>query len=97
MESQEKQKYKKGNAAIVEFFKVGRFDKPEFHENWDWLMQVVEKIESCVTNTSCVVRIEDNSCMIFYRGVSVVRKIDRPSKHEAVWQACIDFIKWKSK
>jgi len=65
-----------------------------FHNSWDWLMLVVEKIESLEFDFA----IYTGSC------VSIINTKDFPydeiinlngtSKIESVYNACIDFIKW---
>ena len=70
-------------------------DKLKFHSNWNWLMEVVEKIESL-----------EGIGVDFYKGcidvyneeVNLIR-INRKglTKIEAVYNACVEFIKWYSK
>jgi hypothetical protein len=66
----------------------------KYHSDWNWLMEVVEKIESLHFDFA------------IYTGssVSVINTEDYPykeiislngsSKKEAVYRACVDFIKW---
>jgi hypothetical protein len=65
----------------------------KFHSDWNWLMEVVEKIESSgidVHINTCVCRIvdvgedrfEDIECFV------------NDNKKQAVYNACIEFIKW---
>lgn len=67
--------------------------KPEYfkyHSSWDWLMPVVEKIES----------IAPSRVVIDCREVRIVKpkgsdvKVHSDSKILSVWQACIQFIQW---
>ena len=68
----------------------------KFHSNWSWLMEVVEKIESL----NFVVQIHLNSCFIkesehFINNKAIWRgKNHAKTKIEAVYNACIEFIKW---
>jgi hypothetical protein len=69
-----------------------------FHESWDWLMPVVEKIESL----GFYVRIHGKSTLIFKKdGYNI---INRPygygkekSKIDHTYKAVIEFIKWYNK
>lgn len=58
-----------------------------FATSWDWLMPVVEKIES-----SCHVQINGKSCHITNADVYFGGRKD--SKIESVYSASIEFIKW---
>jgi hypothetical protein len=68
----------------------------KFHSDWNWLMEVVEKIESLdydvkiFNSTVEITSYKDDFKTIF--GYS-----DTYSKKEAVYNACIDFIKWYDK
>ena len=69
-------------------------DKLKFHSNWNWLMEVVEKIESLgywieilggvhnVCRIGITNNIEDFICL------------DNETKIEAVYNACVEFIKF---
>lgn len=61
-----------------------------YNSSWDWLMLVVEKIESLQTN----VIITNYSCEIYTHTNDYSTQIVYPSKIEAVWHSCIQFIKW---
>ena len=69
-----------------------------FHKDWNWLMEVVEKIESiggavCIGNGNCVM-------IIFYltdvmgESYSKTRELIGETKIQAVYNACVEFIKW---
>jgi len=72
-----------------------------FDTDWDWLMTVVDKIENYNEFTS--VLFYPNSCTIIksrefpaddnYFEIS----IDSFTKIEAVYNACVEFIKWYNK
>ena len=70
----------------------------KFHSDWNWLMEVVEKIESlggavCIGNGNCVM-------IIFYltdvmgESYSKTRELIGETKIQAVYNACVEFIKW---
>lgn len=64
-----------------------------FHDDWNWLMPVVEKIEK----EKHPVFISSNNCTIYERtGKNHGFIIDKYgiSKINACWQAIIQFIKW---
>lgn len=65
-----------------------------FHSSWEWLMQVVEKIESIdfVFNIrQGHVSIVNNSGKTpFYTGGDIVKE----SKKEAIFETCVKFIQW---
>lgn len=66
----------------------------KFHNDWNWLMEVVEKIESLGywieihggTINRCLIGSINSSYESF--------KVTKNTKIEAVYNACIDFIKW---
>ena len=62
-----------------------------FHESWDWLIPVVEKIEK-----EYEVSIIDNECEICTTGykIKVLVSVVSNSKIEAVYKAVIKFIEW---
>lgn len=74
-------------------------DDLKFHSDWDWLMQVVEKIESL----NFVVQVHLNSCFIkerehFINNKAIWRgKNHAKTKIEAVYNACVEFIEWYNK
>ena len=58
----------------------------KFHKDWNWLMEVVEKIYQ--TNLYYDKYIDFNSSM-FSSG-----KIELSTNKESVYNACVEFIKW---
>ena len=58
----------------------------KFHKNWNWLMEVIEKIES-LANDKKVIDWSRQSKTIFDFKLT-------ESKIEAVYNACIEFVKW---
>lgn len=83
-----------------EYIEVGT---EQFHTSWDWLMPVVEKIETISTD-----EIKSISFSLDSRGWSAWIKNrsgdqnmpqwycdnDTIPKLESIWQACINFINW---
>jgi hypothetical protein len=70
----------------------------KYHIDWNWLMEVVEKIENmggavCIGNGNSVM-------IIFYltdvmgESYSKTREMVEESKIEATYNACVEFIKW---
>ncbi len=73
-----------------EHLKINNPDNLPFHSNWDWLMQVVEKIESLgyrieIVKHICRIHLSDKEKIIISENIP---------KIEAVYNACIEFIKW---
>jgi hypothetical protein len=69
------------------------FDEEDllFHESWDWLMPVVERIEQ--TNEGCtLVIIEDERCYIDNQKGFKIDSVGH-TKIEAVYNAVVNFIK----
>ena len=81
----------------AEHLKVDKSENLPFHNDWNWLMQVVEKIESIKIETYKVrVDIYFNCCQInpthWEQLISIYG--NKETKIEAVYNACIEFIKW---
>lgn len=70
-----------------------------FHKNWNWLMNVVEKIESLnyavyIQTRSTRIESEDGKLMFwFFVGQSEDGKYEINSKIEAVYNTCVEFVK----
>jgi len=60
-----------------------------YHIDWNWLMQVVEKIESL----GVVVEIRENVCYIETTPNDYYSELET-TKIQAVYKACVEFIKW---
>ena len=65
----------------------------DFNSDWNWLMEVVEKIESLnyvfeIKITWCRIKQIENGNVI------VLRWEEDKTKIEAVYNACVEFIKW---
>lgn len=78
-----------------EGFGEGKLTDLKFNSSWDWLMPVVEKIESL----GYLVDIKSMGCKLIGCGYSSVELIhieesNSNNKIEAVCNAVIEFIKW---
>ena len=62
----------------------------EFHSDWNWLMLVVEKIESLGYRIEIVKHI----CRIYLSNKETIIISENIPKVEAVYNACVEFIKW---
>ena len=71
---------------------IGQLD---FHSDWNWLMEVVEKIESILPDDS-IITIEYKNCFIPILDDEEPFTIEGggKTKIEAVYNACLEFIKW---
>jgi hypothetical protein len=58
----------------------------EFHTDWNWLMEVVEKIESLSEEQKVINFSRQNKSIFDFKLTE--------SKIEATYNACIEFIKW---
>ena len=70
----------------------------DFHTDYNWLIKVVEKIENLQDENNCAiynVRIEQCFVEIIINHISeTIVEVDSNSKIQAVYQACVEFIKW---
>ena len=70
----------------------------KFHLEWNWLMQVVEKIESLGYNID-IMKVDitkyqsSQFCGIYIDGKRIYTNYCE-TKIEAVYNACLEFIKW---
>jgi len=69
-----------------------------FHSDWNWLMEVVEKIESLGYKVNIFGNTDLNKTCDHYTSIYIpnqkvfgVRKL---SKIESTYNACVEFIKW---
>ena len=92
---------------IREFMHCSHFGHLRFHESWDWLMVVVEKIETICPKDNVSeqfrVKISGRSCDILdmFRDGSDYQKDFlkiyfnmHESKRSTVWHACVKFVQW---
>jgi hypothetical protein len=85
------------NKLIAEF--MGGYEPEEFedyHSDWNWLMEVVSKIENYNEYTNVLFAPQgcEINCYI-ENGFSFSN--DCNTKIEAVYNACVEFIKWCNK
>ena len=78
--------------AVSENGKTNFYKKDElkFHSDWNWLMEVVEKIESLGYRIEIVKHI----CRIYLSNKETIIISENTPKIEAVYIACVEFIKW---
>lgn len=70
----------------------------KFHKDWNWLMEVVEKIESLSKeNETYSFSITKISVRVLYKGSRIVDLPINTTKIQAVYLACVEFIKWYNK
>ena len=84
-------------------------DELQFHKSWDWLMPVVEKIESIeddslpyisFSKNNFSVTIRNSSCQIIsgdYGDTDWFDRFSEGSKIKSVYKAVVEFIKWYNK
>lgn len=71
-----------------------------YHKDWNWLMNVVEKIESLnyavyIQTRGTRIESEDGKLMFwFFVGQSEDGRYEINSKIEAVYNTCVEFVKW---
>jgi len=68
-----------------------------FHSDWNWLMEVVEKIENTSfgeQNYKFQVLIQNNQCSIEQSNLFNTKRHYGKNKIQAVYSACVEFIKW---
>jgi len=73
--------------SVWEFYKSheDRFVDGEYHESWDWLMPVVEKIEELQRSSSSQ---EDYKYYLIVLSYPIYSEID------TIHKAVVEFIKW---
>ena len=65
-----------------------------YHSDWNWLMEVVEKIESLEIGRFKV-EIYNTNCRIYdHEEFDEISDLSAGTKIEATYNACIEFIKW---
>ena len=65
----------------------------KFHKDWNWLMEVVEKIESLGYKVDILKWENSQYCGIYLNGKKISGN-ETNTKIEAVYNACVEFIKW---
>ena len=61
----------------------------DFHYNWNSLQRLISKIEE--NHFVIIVR---NYCTIELKNLTILLTNEAPTKKEAVYNACVEFIKW---
>lgn len=112
------EKIKENDRLIGEFMMLGlpknfpkiwkEFEKLDYHKSWDWLMPVVEKIETIKLpiHERFIVQVSTNSCTIeaknlwkylkgdeYYNG-AYFNQVVEENKFNSVYKAVLQFIKW---
>lgn len=68
-------------------------DHIRYDRSWDWLMPVVEKIESLKGR----IDIHQYGCSLQYKFGSVAQEFAEETKIASVFKAVVDFIEWYNK
>ena len=73
-----------------------RLNQLRYHESWDWLMPVVEKIENLEPNTRLDISRKVNGVHLvdIWQGLYCRSTAYSKDKKEATYQAVIQFIEW---
>jgi len=73
----------------------------KFHKSWDWLMPVIDKIESFTDDLNqCRYNVEIEQCFVCIidnHNSEDIIKLDADKKIDAVYQAVVEFIKFYNK
>jgi hypothetical protein len=68
-------------------------NKLKYHEDWNKLMEVVQKIE----DLKGIVKIDGNTCDIQFKFGGIGHFSSYDKKINAVWNACIEYIQYYNK
>ena len=75
---------------------ISKYSK--YSKDWNWLMQVVEKIENLSKEgETYMFSITKFSARVTYKGSRIVDLPIDNTKIEVVYNACVEFIKWYNK
>jgi hypothetical protein len=74
-------------------------DCTEYDTDWNWLMEIVEKIESLtdINSNGCFMLLESigfNAKFIFDDGTRILKDSKGETKMEATYNACVEFVQW---
>jgi hypothetical protein len=70
-------------------------DFMKFHTDWNWLMQVVEKIESLgYKETNVYVDISEGTFIHTLESNIEIAEVFGGTKIENTYNACVEFVKW---
>lgn len=81
----------------LEVDKGSYWEEAKYHSSWDWLMPVIEKIETSADDKTghMEVTINENHCTVYQWDFKVIAKdYDGKSKINAVWRTIVKFLKW---
>ena len=68
-------------------------EEMKFHEDWNWLMPVIDKIETILPDDSTV-HIEFNRCWIDNNKEGLTIDACRNTRLDSVYYAVLEFIEW---
>lgn len=84
-----------------EFPELPYYGHIKFHSDWNWLMLVVDKIESLETSNGSTFTIDfhRDSVLIFEYGkyTNEIIHIEGLGRMQNLYNACIEFVKWYNK
>ena len=72
--------------------KAGGREQLHYHDQWNWLMPVVEKIERIREHAVTFVTIQSTTCRIWDDDIDLFH--DKDNKLQSTWTAVIEFIEW---
>ena len=89
-----------GNKGFINI-DIDIYEQRKFHNDWNWLMKVVEKIES-IEDGIYQVDILQEGCKILKRCCLLIdKRVGKlepdTTKIKSVYLACVEFIKWYNK
>lgn len=77
---------------------VFKYDELKFHNDWNWLMLVVDKIESIEMHDGRTFTVDfyRDSVLIFEYGLTNNELIytEGSGRRENLYNACVEFVKW---
>lgn len=69
-----------------------------YHKDWNWIMAIVEKIETSADQDTGHIEIHiiENWCRIYRMSYTkeLIKVYDPKSKIAAVWQAVVQYLQW---
>lgn len=89
------EKYSHDRYSNIKNFKIYYCEDLKFHSDWNWLMEVVEKIESLnyTTDVQNIIGL-GHYFRIYSAGADVITVRDYDTKIKSVYRGCLEFIKW---
>jgi hypothetical protein len=86
--------YRKLNNNVFKYSLLSNF---KYHTDWNWLMEVVDKIEGLGFSIEMNKQEETDYQCLITKGYDIIFQTFSNIKIEAVYNACIEFIKWYNK